>query len=153
LSIDVPPTPFYSLLLEAHAGRLVHRQDLPEVSMIDASQWKLKSRSTMPVRTWSDGQGKLLKLIEDSLQVDDANVSLCCCSYSGVAFTWQLCIWYLWRAILTSGLCGIGLTAGVSSCCCLETLIYLSSIFAPVLYITIWLAFLFERWYFLVIHI
>ena len=121
--------------------------------MIDASQWKLKSRSTMPVRTWSDGQGKLLKLIEDSLQVDDANVSLCCCSYSGVAFTWQLCIWYLWRAILTSGLCGIGLTAGVSSCCCLETLIYLSSIFAPVIYITIWLAFLFERWYFLVIHI
>ena len=68
--MDVPPTPFYSLLLEAHAGRLVHRQDLPEVSMIDASQWKLKSRSTMPVRTWSDGQGKLLKLIEDSLQVD-----------------------------------------------------------------------------------
>ena len=32
--MDVPPTPFYSLLLEAHAGRLVHRQDLPEVSMI-----------------------------------------------------------------------------------------------------------------------
>ena len=41
--MDVPPTPFYSLLLEAHAGRFVHRQDLPEVSMIDASQWKLKS--------------------------------------------------------------------------------------------------------------
>ena len=75
--MDVPPTPFYSLLLEAHAGRLVHRQDLPEVSMIDASQWKLKSRPTMPVRTWSDGQGKLLKLMADSLQVDDANVSLC----------------------------------------------------------------------------
>ena len=44
--------------------------------------------------------------------------------YSSVAFTWLLCIWYLWRTILTSGLWGIGLTAGVSSCCCLETLIY-----------------------------
>ena len=64
------------LLLEAHAGRLrAYRQDLPEVSMIDPSQWKLKSRATMPARIWSRGQAQLLKLIADSLQVEDANAT------------------------------------------------------------------------------
>ena len=66
------------LLLEAHAGRLrAYRQDLPVVSMIDPTQWKLKSRATMPARTWSCGQAALLKLISDSLVVDDANLQSC----------------------------------------------------------------------------
>ena len=47
--------------------------------------------------------------------------------YSSVAFTWLLCIWYLWRTILTSGLWGIGLTAGVSSCCDVENFVHLYS--------------------------
>ena len=61
-------------LLEAHAGRLrASRDDLPRVSMIDASQWKLKPRDTMPQRTWSKGQEKLLTRIRESIKVDDAN--------------------------------------------------------------------------------
>jgi len=63
------------LLLEVHAGRLVRaREDLPVVSMVDASQWDLKERSTMPPRTWSTGQSKLLQLMSDGIKIDDANV-------------------------------------------------------------------------------
>ena len=47
--------------------------------------------------------------------------------YSSVSFTWLLCIWYLWCTILTSGLWGIGLTAGVSSCCDVENFVHLYS--------------------------
>ncbi len=63
------------LLLEAHAGRLrAFREDLPAVSMIDASQWDLKHRDTMPDRTWSEGQKRLLQLISEGVKIDDANV-------------------------------------------------------------------------------
>jgi hypothetical protein len=47
--------------------------------------------------------------------------------YSSVSFTWLLCIWYLWCTILASGLWGIGLTAGVSSCCDVENFVHLYS--------------------------
>ncbi len=47
--------------------------------------------------------------------------------YSSVSFTWLLCIWYLRCTILASGLWGIGLTAGVSSCCDVENFVHLYS--------------------------
>ncbi len=75
------------LSLEAHAGRLrAFREDLPQVSMVDASQWKMKSRCTMPERAWSEGQAKLLKLIADGVRVDDANAVYTADPYSRFIF-------------------------------------------------------------------
>ena len=74
-------------LLEAHAGRLrCNRDDLPQVSMIDASQWKHRPRDTMPERTWSQGQAKLLKLISEGVKVEDANAVYSQDAYSRFIF-------------------------------------------------------------------
>ena len=49
--------------------------------------------------------------------------------YSSVSFIWLLRIWYLWCTIFIGGLWGIGLTAGVSSCCGVRNFVHLYSIY------------------------